>query len=228
MTNSWNEVWQLRASLYGFLANSLLEPIQGQHTVAFTQKFWRDFPLEAANDQMKAGLAQLINCSSDLEELSEEQAIENVMVEYTSLFLGPGHPKAPPCESFYRTSERLFFGRTAFEIKEVLSINGLESRWKNKQPEDHIGIELMFMSALCSQLIDLEYDKQVSVVKNQASFIAEHLLSWIHELCNDTKLHGSTGFYGGLIELIWGFLLWDRELMEEFIAKYEQAAVPIL
>src|SRR4051794_15912135 len=106
--NSWNEIWNLRTSLYGFLANSMLEPIQGEHSVAFSENFWRDFPLEAANVQMKAGLEQLIKCSSYLEGLSDEEAVENVMVEYTALFLGPGVPKAPPCEALYRTPERIF------------------------------------------------------------------------------------------------------------------------
>ena len=34
-----------------------------------------------------------------------------------------------------------------------------------------------------------------------------------------------SGFYSGLIELIWGILQWDRELMQEFIDSSEKAAV---
>jgi TorA maturation chaperone TorD len=228
MTNSWNEIWNLRASLYGFFAASLLEPIQGEHTVAFSKDFWREFPLEAANMQMKAGLEQLINCSSSLEGLSEEDAIENVMVEYTALFLGPGLPIAPPFESFYRTPEKLFFGRPSFEIKAALNANGLESIRKGRQPEDHIGLELMFLSTLSSKLPELGIREQVLSVKEQTSFIDHHLLSWIPELCQDAKLNGSVGFYGGLLELIWGVLLWDRELIEEFMASNQQEdVVPI-
>lgn len=222
MNNSWDEVWKLRASLYGFLANSLLEPIQRKHPTAFSKKFWIDFPLEAANSQIKAGLEKLIDCSSYLEEFSDEEAVEKVMVEYTNLFLGPGMPKAPPYESFYRTPERLFFGSTAFEIKAVLYANGLESKRKYKQPEDHIGLELMLLSALSNKLMDVEVDMQVTGLKEQAAFIDQHLLSWINELCRDAKIHGSVGFYGGLIELIWGILQWDRELIEEFVASNEQ------
>lgn len=218
MTDSWNEVWSLRASLYGFFGDSLLEPMQGRHTVTFSKQFWRDFPLEAANSQMQAGLEQLINCSSYLEGFSAEEATEKVMVEYTSLFLGPGLPKAPPCESFYRTPERLFFGGTAFEMKAALSAEGLESIQKYNQPEDHIGLELMFLSALSNQLPDLERSRQNAALKEQAAFIDQHLLSWIPDLCRDAKLHGGVCFYGGLLELIWGILLWDRDLIEEFAA----------
>ena len=77
------------------------------------------------------------------------------MVEYTTLFLGPGVPKAPPCESFYRTSERIFFGSTSFEMKAALNAHGLESKRKYRQPEDHIGLELMFLSVLSNKLLGL-------------------------------------------------------------------------
>ena len=225
MNESWNEIWSLRASLYSFFANHLLEPIQGPHTVVFTKKFWNDFPIESANSHIKSGLEQLMNCSSRLEVLSDEEAKEQVMVEYTSLFLGPGLPNAPLWESFYRTSEKIYFGRTTFEMKEVLYAHGLESKKKNQQPEDHLGIELMMMSVLSDQLTQFESEQQVSQIKEQISFMDEHLLSWIHELCRDAKEHGTVGFYGGFIELIWGVLLWDRELIEEFVESSKKAFV---
>ena len=62
MKESWDEIWNLRTSLYSFLANSLLEPIQGPYTVAFTKNFWEEFPVECANPQMESGLGQLIDC----------------------------------------------------------------------------------------------------------------------------------------------------------------------
>ena len=225
MNGSWDEIWSLRTSLYSFLANSLLEPIQGSNTVVFTKNFWNNFPIESANSQIKSGLEQLVNCSSKLEVLSGEEAKEQVMVEYTSLFLGPGLPNAPLWESFYRTSEKVFFGRTTFEMKEMLYAHGLESKRKNQQPEDHIGLELMLMSVLSNPLADFELEQQVSHIKEQIAFMDEHLLSWIHELCRDAKEHGTVGFYGGFIELIWGVLLWDRELLEEFVESSEKALV---
>lgn len=57
------------------------------------------------------------------------------------------------------------------------------------------------------------------MIREQINFIDKHLLSWIPELCRDAKLNGSVGYYGGLIELIWGVLLWDYELLEEFLTK---------
>jgi len=228
MTNTWADIWELRASLYSVFANILLEPIQLENKAILTKEFWRDFPLEDANPQIKSGLEQLIASGDKLKELRTEKSIETVMVEYTELFIGPGVQKAPPWESFYRTNKRLFFGQPTYEMKEILYKYGLESKKKGRQPEDHIGIELLFISVLTEQLHKVELEEQISIIKEQITFIDNHLLTWIPELCNDAKEHGSVGFYGGLIELVWGTLLWDKELLAEFVTSHKEANEGIL
>lgn len=225
MTNTWADVWELRTSLYSFFAKSLLEPMTEDDKEVLTETFWSEFPLESANAQMTAGLEQLNHCSSKLAKLSQEKALEEVMVEYTSLFIGPGVPAAPPYESFYHSDRRLIFGQPTVEMKEVLSKHGLESKKKDKQPEDHIGLELMILSVMTEQLKELKVDQQVSNIKEQISFIDKHLLSWISELCQDAKANRTIGFYGAFIELIWGVLLLDKELLTEFVEENERLSV---
>lgn len=219
MTDSWQEVWRLRAKLYSFLGNCLLEPIQGSSVVALSAKFWEEFPLGPGNEHLQNGLEQLRQCTTKLDTLGEEEAIHQVMLEYTPLFLGPGRPQAPPWESVYRTSQNMLFGAPTFEVREALSHYGLEIRGKNKQPEDHIGLELMFLAAVSERLSEPVSEKHASYVREQIRFIDEHLLAWVPDLCRDAQNHGNVGFYGGLIELVWGILLWDKELLQEYLEK---------
>lgn len=219
MTGSLQEVWQLREKLYSFFGNCLLEPIDESNKVVLSRVFWNDFPLEPANEQMKSGLEQIMECTAKLEALPEEEAIQEVMVEYTALFIGPGRPKAPPWESVYRTPERLLFGWPTFDVRETMRHYGLEIRRKYQQPEDHIGLELMVLSVISEKLKESVSARQAPMIKEQIDFIDEHLLSWIPELCRDAKINGSIAYYGGLIELIWGVLLWDHELLKEFFTK---------
>ncbi|WP_434509932.1 TorD/DmsD family molecular chaperone [Desulfitobacterium sp. AusDCA] len=219
MTDSWQEVWQLREELYSFFGNCLLKPIDESNKAALSRTFWDNFPLETANEQMKSGLELMVECTSKLEVLSEEEAIQKVMIEYTALFLGPGRPQAPPWESVYRTPERLLFGWPAFDVRETMRLYGIEIRKKYQQPEDHIGLELIFLSVVSEKLKESVLSQQTPMIREQINFIDKHLLSWIPELCRDAKLNGSVGYYGGLIELIWGVLLWDYELLEEFLTK---------
>lgn len=226
MQKSWDDVWRLRATLYGILGNLLLEPIQKEDKEVITPDFWTNFPIEAtANPQLQSGLEQLINCTSELKKLNTEEAIEKVMYEYTDLFIGLGIPKAPPVETFYRTDKKHLFGETTFEMKELLNKHGVESIKKDRQPEDHLGIELLYISMLTEKLLTLEENEYMSIIREQIPFIGIHLISWIPELCADAKEHGSVGFYGGLIELIWGTILWDKKLLEEFVNTREYVSL---
>jgi len=220
---SWTEVWKLRTELYTFFGNCLLEPTSEAATTPLNGGLWGSFPLEPANRQMESGLEQLRKCSADLKTMLQNEARQEVLAEYTSLFLGPGRPKAPPWESVYRTEEQLLFSRTTYEVRKILADNGLEIAEKNHQPEDHMGIELLALAMMSENVLAVQdQTEQKTRIREQASFIDEHLLSWIPELCRDAKQNGSVGYYGGLIELIWGILRWDRELLHEFLTQDER------
>lgn len=222
MIKSWTDVWNLRTSLYKTLGTLLLEPIRKENKEIITPAFWANFPIEAsANSQLESGLEQLINSTSKLEELHTEEAIESVMYEYTDLFIGLGVPKAAPIESFYRSDKKMIFGETTFEMKNMLNEHGLESIEKDRQPEDHLGMQLLFVAMLTEKLLTLEEEEHMDIIREQIPFIGMHLIAWIPDLCADAKEHGSVGFYGGLIELIWGVILWDKKLLEEFVTSHE-------
>lgn len=220
MTKTWDEVWSFRAQIYSFFANHLLEPVQEENKEIVTEQFWRQFPLEAYNGQLMSGFEQLIHCTSRLDEQDILRSIEDVNVEYTELFIGPGAPKAPPWESFYNTRKKLFFGTTAYVMKDLLNKQGLESKNSGRQPEDHLGLELLYLTVLTEQMHNQDVNYQVNIIKEQLSFMDEHILSWIPKLYDDARNSGSVGFYSGFIEIIWGTLLWDKELMEEFLAEH--------
>ncbi len=217
MAPSWQEIWELRSRLYRFFGNCLLEPICKDNAAVLSRRFWLDFPCEPANGQMKSGLQQVINCLTKLNGLEEKEIIDEIMIDYTSLFLGPGRPKAPLWESVYRTPERKIFGLSTYEVRETMRQDGFESLGKNKQPEDHLGLELMFLAAVSEKIADSQVGVRYLIIQKQVCFIEEHLLSWINLLSKDANIHGNTGFYGGLIELIWGVLLWDKELLTEYL-----------
>src|SRR5690625_662352 len=215
MMKSWTEVWAFRTKLYNLLANCLLEWIKEEDKEILTSQFWEDFSRVAANPQLEARIDQLISCTSRLEKLSTKEALEKVAVEFTELFIGTARPKAPPIESFYFSNKRTIFNEKTVEMKDILNKHGLESTKKDKFPEDHLGLQLLLIAVKSEQLNTLDSDERRTAIKKQISFIDDHLLSWLPGICNDAKEHGQTGFYGGLLELIWGTLLWDKELLEE-------------
>lgn len=216
MSETWTDVWNFRTELYHFLAGSLLEWIDEENDEVLTREFWENFPVEAANPQLEAGLEQLVTSAQQLSQLPKKEALEKMATDYTHLFIGTPSPKAPMVESFYYSNRRAIFDQKTVEMKELLAKHGLESNKKDQYPEDTLGLQLIFLAIKSEEMIALQEDKQIASAEEQIAFIDSHLLSWLPGLSNDTKEHGATGFYGGLIELIWGIVLWDRELLQEF------------
>ena len=217
METSWDEVCLLRARLYHMLGHCLLEPPQKDQTF-LTRAFWDGFPLEAANQRMQSGLDRLTAVTKQLTgEKSASFGLETMQMEYTTLFIGPGRPKAPAWESFYRTPEPVLFGQYTYEIRGVMERIGLESRFKNRQPEDHMGMELLLLSATSEDMIRLGDAGRTKAARWQMDFITQHPLQWIGDFLRDVDAHGTTGFYAGWVELVWGILLWDLELLQELM-----------
>lgn len=227
MTSSWENVCALRTQLYCFLGDCLLASTPNEGAEFIQRNFWEQFPLEAANDRMKSGLERLIHCSESLEEMSISQASQAIQIEFTRLFIGPGQPVAPPWESVYRTPEKLLFGWPTLHVREAYQREGFEIKGKYQIPEDHMGLELMFLASASDALAKAIRNENKTIialaVERQTDFISSHPLLWIEDFFNDVNSSDSIGFYSGLIELIWGVLLWDLELLQEMLLDFQSA-----
>jgi putative dimethyl sulfoxide reductase chaperone len=221
MNISWEEVCDVRTQVYGFMGTRLLEPIQIEDVSILQRNFWEMFPLATANAKMKSGLEKLIQCTEQLGKYPVSQALQLTQIEYTHLFHGPGQPKAPPWESVYRTPERLLFGWPALHVREAYLQEGFEITLKNRQPEDHMGLELIFLASVSGVLgktLNAKNNQAASaIIKRQKEFITSHPLTWISDFSCDAFINESIGFYSALIELIWGVLLWDSELLGDML-----------
>ncbi|MDR7867397.1 MAG: molecular chaperone TorD family protein [Sporomusaceae bacterium] len=219
MEASWQEVALFRAGIYRFLGHCLLESLQGDRLALLQPEFWRSFPLAPANDVMGAALDKLVGVALSLQAMPEDAALEAVQTEYTALFLGVGDPLAPPWESLYRTPEKLMFGAPAFAVREAMARFGVEAAAKYRQPEDHLGLELMLLAAASEAASLREETGWRESARLQAEFIAAHPLGWIGDLESDAATYGSVGFYAALLGLTRGVLLWDSELLNEYISS---------
>ena len=81
------------------------------------------------------------------------------------------------------------------------------------QFEDHMGVELLFLAAM-SERFSQDAPAEADVEK-QIGFIDEHPLRWMGELHGKAERAAERPYYPALIELAWGVLLWDRDLLGE-------------
>lgn len=218
MAASWRQVTLLRAEIYRFLGDCMLEPFQADRPSLLRPDFWRDFPLGPANGTMRAALDKLVAITAGLATLPRDAALQKVRLEYAALFLGFGEPQAPPWESMYRTTERFMFGSPAYRVRTAMLQFGVAVAANYRQPEDHLGLELMLLAAASDAAAAGEAPEWRESARQQAEFIATHPLGWIADLERDASAYGSIGFYAALIGLIRGVLLWDAKLLGEYVA----------
>lgn len=127
-----------------------------------------------------------------------DKIVEELSVDYARLFLLAGG--VHPYESVRLGNEGLLMGKPWEEVKAAYRKAGLTKGEKEKEPEDHIAMELAFMSYLCG--------KKESKLQNE--FLEEHLLKWVPWFCDDVVQKAESDFYRGIAKLTKGFLLLEH------------------
>jgi len=108
--------------------------------------------------------------------------------DYMNLLVGTNKILAAPWSSCYLSRKRMTFQEKTLEIRDIYRQYGLEVIKKNKEPDDHIGIELEFIAYLLSKN-DLE---------SATDFARKHVNPWIHTWSKDVLNNAATGYYRGL------------------------------
>lgn len=223
------------ADAYAFLGNSLLRPLSQTADVGLDAAFWAAFPSFDAPGVVEAAdaLARWAERDAADGRLRDER-IRDVSVEYTRLFIGPPKPAAPPWETMNRgDGVTVGFGEPTFEMRRLLREAGLELVNSNHQYEDHLGIELLYLSELCRRAAAeaagwggrAAADDAVDTVRSVAggtgseapagaaerarAFAVEHPGAWVDALAARVAAAAPGGYHAGLLALIRELLAWQ-------------------
>jgi TorA maturation chaperone TorD len=131
-------------------------------------------------------------------------------VDYTRLFVGVGKVLAPPWESVFFNEERMVFQEQTLQVRNWYRRFGLEPENLHKEPDDHIGLEMSFVSHLSElgmeALENHDEEKFKLIIDAKCQFLSEHLLKWGPSWCALIKKLAKTDFYQGLGYLTLGAL----------------------
>lgn len=136
--------------------------------------------------------------------------LEELELDHQWLFIGPGMPKAVPCESVYRSTEQLLFEEATFAVRAAYRAFGLEAPRLNQEPDDHISLELSFLAHLCQLGLDaIERDDAFTLdrcLAAEQAFLADHVLQWVPEMLQRMREGAETDFHRGVAALTSGVL----------------------
>jgi TorA maturation chaperone TorD len=163
----------------------------------------QEWPLDS--DLHAAGLAALTASVAEGEESMQE-----MHADHRRLFLGPERMLACPYESVYLNEEHLTFGSQTLAVRDWYRRYGLHAPAEGREPDDHIGLELVFVAHLCLRALDAaEHGDEESVADSCRAlreFLSEHLLLWADECLDHVLAHAQTQFYQGVGQLTRGIL----------------------
>lgn len=191
------------AGACAFLSRLFLEPVDQVLITALRDgSVLVEWPLEADEETVRGLDAMRTGSSTSLDVLT---------VDRRDLFEGPDHVLACPYESVYLSEEHLTFEAQTLDVRAFYNRFGVQAPSLGNEPDDHIGLELSFISHLCVLGLDAiesgDADAETAVIASIADFLDQHLLLWVTDCLDLILKHATTDFYRGLAHLTRGTVL---------------------
>ena len=183
--------------------------------------FWQQgiltrLPVSSSNPNFARAAAQLRDSCMD-----KSRCLKKMREDYNRLFEGQGTPLAPAFESIYSNdSESNQNGST---VSDFYNSYGWISKYKGKIKDDHLGIELLFLTLLVEKYLVL--DDQVCVVEMRNEirrFIDQHIFTWIRRWNAKMQEFAGTMCYKGIATLIFACIEDIYSLCDNTPATYRQ------
>ncbi len=196
-----------RSNVYGLLANLF----RAEPTVALVR--------ELQSHSFVAAFSELGLCLGDaFHETSPEQLAEDLALEYTRLFIGPG-PRISPHESLHielgNVSENAMWGPQTVEVKRFIEAMGLSYHSDFTGLPDHISAEFELMQKLAEREARSWSEGDEEDARwcrgAQRQFFEDHILAWVPRFCDRVIDGAEQPFYREVAKVTKSFLEFETE-----------------
>ena len=224
LTDEIKTVSQIRAAFYGYFSKIFREPVK-EDFIGLTEQFLPHFERLAeftdTDRTQKAidGIKKYITAEKSL--TNKDEYLDDLNRQFTSTYL-LGRTSVPTSASVYLSPDKLLKGDAWEKVCKVYRARGFKMPESFNEPEDHIAMELLYLKKLSDLMIDLidrsETDKTEEILKEQKTFIEEHMLTWIPYFAELTdKQSRASSLYGPAAIVMTEFLRYDSGLTDELL-----------
>jgi TorA maturation chaperone TorD len=165
--------------------------------------FWRNGVLK--NLPVSSLNPNFIKAAAQLRESCLEKKVCGKMMhdDYRRLFSREILTPAAPFESLYHKNTDAVSQKNETSVSEFYQSYGWVSKFKGKIGDDHLGIELLFLTRLVDKYIALDdYACRGEMRTEIRRFLDLHLLSWLPEWNRKVQTHSATMCFKGIGTLI--------------------------
>jgi putative dimethyl sulfoxide reductase chaperone len=216
----WLSTLTAEALVFGLLGKALYaSPDRAWIQALADEGVFDEAPLGSEEPKVSAGLALLQLWARESQGGMTDEAFEALCNDYTRLFVGPGMVLAPPWESVHCNEERLVFQEQTLEVRAWYRRFGLEAERLHQEPDDHIGLELVFLAHLARLGLEAleagDGPALAGLLASQRAFLLEHPLRWTSVWCSQVEAQARTGFFQGMALLTVGMLQEAAKILED-------------
>ncbi len=127
---------------------------------------------------------------------------QKMLDDFFRLFEVAGAPLAPAYASVY-LAKKDPAGKETGSVGDFYKAYGWSSRLQDRIADDHLGIELLFLTRLVDKYLQLDDEPcRAEMKKEICRYIEQYLLSWIPAWNEDIQEHSKTYCYKGIGTLI--------------------------
>ncbi|MGE0155647.1 MAG: molecular chaperone [Geobacter sp.] len=159
--------------------------------------------------------------ANEAAQLLNQTPLEELLVEYSRLFLGPFKLVAPPYGSVWLDKAKTVMGDSTAQVAAVYQTHGLQLADDFPELPDHIAVELEFLSFLAFQQRQAQsagnQDEASRLATAQLEFINEFLTPWLTPFCQAIIEDGEAPFYMALAGCTAAFVATDSAALQAAI-----------
>jgi TorA maturation chaperone TorD len=165
--------------------------------------FWergilKTLPVSSSNPNFIKAASQLRDSFSDKTNFGKL-----LHEDFLKLFCRPDPALAPAFESRYHREIAYDSGYNSSNVTEFYNSYGWTSKFNGKIADDHLGIELLFLTLLIDKYLTMDDEACRGEMKKEIMrFIKYHILSWVPQWNNKIQNHANTLSFKGIGNLI--------------------------
>ena len=185
-----------RADLCRFVAACYYEP---------TEVFVEEKLFDSMTTAASAVSPEMGEAAEPLGKLFLSEGYENLLIDYSRLFLGPNNTLAQPYGSVWLDKEKKLMQDSTVQVLELYKEGGFELSEDFRELPDHIAAELEFLYLLIYReseaLAKAEGTRAEAVRQLRQRFLNDHLGRWIEPFTLAIEAGAQTQFYGRVANL---------------------------
>jgi len=193
---------RMRSALYGFLA------------LAYRTEPTADTLRHIKATDLGEALALKVDAGG------EEALAEELAVEYTALFLGPGGHVSPH-ESVHIETDGRLLGAACVSVKKYVEASGFDYAEDGTVLPDHISVELDYMAEVTRQEGEAwrneQWDRVENCLEYEKEFSAQHLRRWVPGFCTAVLDRAALPYYRQVVEITRDFLAEEEDEIEQLL-----------